>query len=154
MIRADPVIRKSIAAVCLIVLNSTIPAWAVLGQSQDSVQSDARTLSGTLTITEMSGYSVQQIVRNDGVVLKEFVSPGGNVFGISWRGPTMPNLSQLLGANFTAFQQANQSTRGRGSLSIHTGALVVETGGHLRAFRVRAYLNNLLPAGVSQQVVQ
>jgi Protein of unknown function (DUF2844) len=145
---------KSIAAAFLILASSTIPAWAVLGQSRDSVRSDAQSLKGTLTTTEMSGYSVHQIQRNDGVVLKEFVSPEGKVFGISWRGPTMPNLPQLLGGYFPAFNQANQSTHRRGPLSIHAGPLVVETGGHPRAFRVRAYVANLLPSGISQDVVQ
>lgn len=151
---ADQIKVGSIAAVFLIVVCSTIPAWAVLGQSRDSVRSDAQTLKGTLTTTEMVGYSVHQIHRNDGVVLKEFVSPGDKVFGISWQGPTMPNLSQLLGPYFPAFQQANQPTHGRGPLSIHAGALVVETGGHLRAFRVRAYVISLLPDGISEDVVQ
>jgi hypothetical protein len=145
---------KSIAAIFLIAVSSTVPAWAVLGQSQESVQTDAQTLKGTLTTTEMSGYSVQQINRDDGVVLKEFVSPEGKVFGISWKGPTMPNLSQLLGLYFAAFQDANRSTHRRGPLSIHTGPLVVETGGHLRAFHVRAYVTVLLPSGVTEAVVQ
>jgi hypothetical protein len=145
---------KNIAAIILIVLTSTVPAWAVLGQPQDSVQSDAHTLNGTLATTEMSGYSVQQITRGDGVVLKEFVSPEGKVFGVSWHGPTMPNLPQLLGPYFLAFQQANQSNHRRGPLSVHTGPLVVETGGHLRAFHVRAYLADQVPSGVSGDVVQ
>jgi len=145
---------KSIAAVFLILANSTIPAWAVLGQSRDSIRSDAQSLKGTLTTTEMSGYSVHQIQRNDGIVLKEFVSPEGKVFGISWRGPSMPNLSQLLGSYFPAFHEANQSTNRRGPLSIHAGPLVVENGGHPRAFRVRAYVANLLPRGISEDVVQ
>ena len=145
---------KSLAAVFLILASSTIPAWAVLGQSRDSIRSDAQSLKGTLTTTEMPGYSIQQIQRNDGVVLKEFVSPEGKVFGISWRGPSMPNLSQLLGSYFPAFHEATQSTRRRGPLSIHAGSLVVETGGHPRAFRVRAYVANLLPSGISQDVVQ
>lgn len=144
---------KSLAAVFLMVVSSTRPAWAALGQSRDSVQSDAQTLKGAVTITEMPGYSVQQITRNDGIVLKEFVSPDGKVFGISWQGPTMPNLSQLLGPYFPAFQQANQSSHRRGPLAIHTGPLVVETAGHLRAFHVRAYVTSLLPDGISQDVV-
>ena len=145
---------KSIAAVVLILASSTIPVWAVLGQARDSIRSDAQSLKGTLTTTEMSGYSVHQIQRNDGVVLKEFVSPEGKVFGISWRGPSMPNLSQLLGSYFAAFHEANQSTNRRGPLSIHAGPLVVETGGHPRAFRVRAYVVNLLPRGIPEDVVQ
>jgi hypothetical protein len=145
---------KSIAAILLIVVSSTNPAWAVLGQSRESVRLDAQNLKGTQTTTEMSGYSIEEINRNDGVVLREFVSPEGKVFGITWKGPTLPNLSNLLGPYFPAYQQANQSTHRRGPRSIHSGALVVETGGHMRAFHVRAYLSDHLPSGVSQDVVQ
>jgi hypothetical protein len=145
---------KSVAAIFLIAVSSTVPAWAVLGQSQESVQADAQSLKGKLATIEMSGYSVQQISRDDGVVLKEFVSPEGKVFGISWKGPTMPNLSQLLGLYFAGFQDAHRSTHRRGPLSIHAGPLVVETGGHLRAFHVRAYVTDLLPGGVTEAVVQ
>lgn len=145
---------KSLAAIVLTLVSSVLPAWAVLGQGQDSIQADAQTLKGKLATTQMSGYSVEQITRGDGAVLKEFVSPDGKVFGLSWRGPTMPNLSQLLGPYFLSFQQGNTQPRRRGPISVHTGPLVVETGGHQRMFHVRALLSDQFPNGVSEDVVQ
>ena len=145
---------KFTAAVFLVLWTSAVEARAALGLWQDSVAADAQALKGNLTTKQMPGYTVQQITRTDGTVLREFVSPEGRVFGIGWQGPTMPNFPQLLGPSYVAFQQATQSVRRRGPLSVHAGQLVVETGGHLRAFHVRAYLADLLPSGISQGVVQ
>jgi len=136
-----------------------VPAWAALGQTEDSVQADARALNGNTNTRAMSGYTIHQVTKPDGSVLREFVSPQGLVFGVAWQGPTMPNLPLLLGSSFSDFQEGskNDTTRGvrhRGPLSIRQNHLVLQTGGHLRAFHLRAYLANLLPKGVSEEVVQ
>lgn len=142
-------------AAILLTLGSLTPiARAALGLGVDSVEADARTMKGTLAATEMSGYSIHQIKRPDGAILREFVSPAGQVFGIAWQGPMMPNLSQLLGPSYALFQQATPSAHHRGPLSVHIASLVVQTGGHMRDFHVRAYLENLLPSGVSEEVVK
>jgi len=144
---------RALAAILLLFL-VTLPAAATLGQSRDSVESDRRLLHGRLTTVEAQGYTIHQFTRDDGGVLKEFVSPDGKVFGIAWQGPTMPNLAQLLGSHFAEFQQATKSAQRRAPLSVHVGQLVVESSGHLRSFRVRAYLINLLPNDLSPEVVQ
>jgi len=135
---------------------STVPAWAVLGQSVESVRSDQAHLKGQLRSTALQGFSVQQINSPDGTVVKEYVSPAGMVFGISWEAPTMPNLAQLLGTTyFTQFQQAPRSAaRRRGPTTVRTDQLVVESGGHMRAFRGRAYVPGLLPGSLSAEVIR
>jgi hypothetical protein len=147
---------KTVTALILSVLSLGVaPAKAVLGQSVESVRSDQQRLEGQLRAVVLDGYSVQQITRGDGAVVKEFVSPGGAVFGVSWQGPTMPNLAQLLGAYFPQFQQgARSSVHRRGPLVVRSGDLVVESGGHMRAFRGRAYLTNLVPKNLSPAVVR
>jgi len=144
---------RAVAAI-LLLFWVTLPAWATLGQSRDSVQSDQALLKGRLSTAEAQGYTIHQITRDDGGVLKEFVSPDGQVFGITWQGPTMPNLAQLLGSHFAEFQKAAKSAHRRGPLTVHVGQLVVETSGHLRSFHVRAYLINLLPNDISPEAVQ
>jgi hypothetical protein len=74
----------------------------------------------------------------------------GVVFAVTWAGPVMPNLRSLLGANFSAYTTALAAVTQRGlrrSLRIATSGLVVETGGHLRAYSGRAYLPASIPAG-------
>jgi len=150
-------VRKTTGCVAIAVVavcSSTNPAWGALGQARDSVKADAQTLKGSVTIKDMPGYSVHQITRPDGAVLREYVSQDDRIFAVVWQGPTMPNLPQLLGSTYPTFQQATQGTNRRGPLSVRVPGLVVETSGHPRAFRVRAYLTNLLPEGVTEDALQ
>jgi hypothetical protein len=146
---------KKAILVLMALLIGTVPAWAVLGQSVESVRSDQEHLKGQLRSTTLEGFSVQQINSADGTVVKEFVSPSGMVFGISWEAPTMPNLAQLLGTYYTQFQQAPRSAvHRRGPLTVRTDQLVVESGGHMRAFHGRAYVTGLLPGTLSAEVIR
>jgi hypothetical protein len=145
---------KIMAAISFLVCSSTVPAWAALGQSHESVKFDMEMMKGQRATRELAGYSVEEITRPDGAILREFVSPQGQIFGIAWQGMTMPNLKQLLGPSADAFQKATEAPRHRGPLSVHVGQLVVETGGHMRAFRARAIRLDLLPSGISEDVVQ
>jgi len=136
-------------------LLSAAPAWAVLGQPASSVQSDQAYFRGTLAQVPHQGYELHQISAPDGTVVREYVSPEGTVFGVSWQGPVMPNLSQLLGSYVTDFQQASQSPHGRrGPLVVRTDRVVIESGGHMRAFHGRAYVPSLLPNNLTPAVVQ
>jgi len=131
------------------------PSWAVLGQPVQSVHSDQIRLHGQLRSVSRQGYSVQQITAADGTVIKEYVSPAGVVFGVSWQGMAMPNLSKLLGSYFPQFQQASRTAvRKRRALVLNTDQLVVESGGHMRAFRGRAYAPSLLPNNLTPAVVK
>jgi hypothetical protein len=131
-------------------LFQSAPSWAVLGQPVSSVHSDQQRMRGEVRSSSYAGYSVQQITAADGGVVKEYVSPTGMVFAVSWQTPTMPNLQKLFGTYFQQFQQASQakSHRRRGMV-IRTNQVVVESGGHMRAFHGRAYVPALVPANVA-----
>ncbi len=142
-------------AILLLACASTVPALAALGETHESIQHDAEMLKGKVATRQMSGYSVAEITRGDGSVLREFESPEGQIFGVAWRGFTMPNLTQILGPYADEFHKAIPTDHPHhGPLSVHVGKLVVETGGHMRAFRVRAYRLDLLPSGVNEDVIQ
>jgi hypothetical protein len=97
---------------------------------------------------------VQQITAAGGTVVREFVAPSGLVFGVAWEGPTVPDLEPLLGSHYAAFRQAvTSSGRRRARVVLRTEELVVESGGHMRAFRGRAYLPGLVPAGLAAEAV-
>jgi hypothetical protein len=146
---------KTILAALLVTVLGSVPAWAVLGEYESSISSDQKVMRGEVRATYLQDYSVQHITGADRAVVKEYVSPAGMVFGISWQGPTMPNLQQLLGSYFAQFQKAAQSgVRRRGPLVLRTTDLVVESGGHLRSFHGRTYVPSLLPKNVSAEVVR
>jgi len=146
---------KTAFAFLLLWVLGAAPAWAVLGEYESSISSDQKVMRGEVRKMTLQGYSVQQIMGADRTVVREYVSPDGRVFGISWQGPTLPNLEQLLGSYYAPWQQAARSpTRRRGPLVLRTEQLVVESGGHMRSFHGRAYLPGLVPTNVSAEVVR
>ena len=63
-----------------------------------------------------------------------------------------PDLQQLLGAHFSTYAAALAAVANPGirrSLRVESSGLIVELGGHLRAYAGRAYLADLIPAGVT-----
>jgi hypothetical protein len=141
---------RSILTAVTLVLVGTVPSWAVLGKPAASVAGDHGRLGGTLRSTAAAAFSVQEIEAEDGGLVREYVSPGGDVFAVSWRGPTRPDLVTLLGDYYPELQQAARApVRRRGGLAVRTPRLVVESGGQMRAQHGRAYLPDRLPAGVS-----
>ncbi|MBZ5675827.1 MAG: DUF2844 domain-containing protein [Acidobacteriia bacterium] len=134
---------------------SALTGFAALGGSEQSVISDQVRLKASRRVVPEHGYRVHEISRDDGTLIKEYVSFDGKVFGVSWKGPTLPDLSQLLGSSFAEFQNSVHPKAGRRKAAVvHNRDLVVESTGHTRAFQGRAYLNSMLPDGVSQEVVQ
>jgi Protein of unknown function (DUF2844) len=133
------------------------PGWAVLGGSAESVVTDQVKFQARRAVVERGAYTVHEISRDDGTVIREYVSSAGKVFGVSWTGPTIPDLTQLLGSYNTEFQNtlhAQGKPLRRRSAVVHNADLEVENSGHARAFHGRAYLNSLLPSGLPQETVQ
>ena len=134
---------------------AAFPVWATLGGSAESVVTDQSKLHAKRAVVDRRDYTVHEISSDDGTLIREYVTPAGKVFGVSWSGPTIPDLAQLLGAYNTEFQNTLRSRGGRRKSAIVRNAdLVVESTGHTRAFHGRAYLNSMLPSGVTEDVVQ
>jgi hypothetical protein len=134
---------------------AAFPAGATLGGSVESVVTDQTTFHAKRAVVDRQNYAIHEISADDGTVIREYVTPAGKVFGVSWTGPTIPDLTQLLGTYNTEFQTAMHASRGRrSSVAVHNPDLVVESSGHMRSFHGRAYLNSMLPSGVAEDVVQ
>ncbi|MGH9445540.1 MAG: DUF2844 domain-containing protein [Terriglobia bacterium] len=138
----------------LLLVFGAAPLWAGLGQPVRSVQSDRAQMRGTVRSETGKGYSVQTITPAGGGVVNEYISPTGMVFGVSWKTPVMPNLSQLLGSYFTQLTKRSKSNVRRRSVVVRTSQVVIESGGHLHGFYGRAYIPGLVPARLSPSVVQ
>jgi Protein of unknown function (DUF2844) len=125
-------------------------AAAALGEVEASVQSDAAQLRGSIKVTEHASYRLHEIQLPSGTLVREFVGSGGKVFAVAWNGPTVPNLRQTLGQYFDNYVAAAKAKHaGHHQLQIQQSDLVVQAGGHMRAFSGRAYLPQSVPAGVS-----
>lgn len=131
-----------------------LPSFATLGQDVSSIRDDQSHLRASETIITRQLYSVHEMQTPAGTTIRQYVSPAGSVFGISWRG-FPPDLRQLLGEHFDEYMAATSqsSHRGRG-VHIETDDLVVESGGHMRYSVGRAFLRSKLPSGVSRDEIR
>ena len=135
-----------------------LPAFAGLGEDFSSVQADQAHMQGALRSTQTAAYTVHEITAPSGVIVREYVSSSGKVFGVAWQGPWPPDMRQILASYFDNYRQASQaqanSHAGRRPLVIDQPELVLQSGGHMRSFTGRAYVPSLLPAGVSAETIQ
>jgi len=132
-------------------------AWAELGGTIASVRNDTVHMKGTLRSAATQAYTLHQIRTPTGHVVHEYAAADGRIFAISWAGPTIPDLRQLLGENYFAkFQQvaAERKHYGRGPVLIETPEFVFQQTGHLRDFHGRAYLPLSLPQGVDASAIR
>jgi hypothetical protein len=126
------------------------PARAALGGPYASIAADSAQLRASIKVTAQSGYEVHALTLPSGTVVREYVTGNGTVFAIAWNGPSQPNLSTLLGTYFADFQNAAKTGHsGRNRLDLARSDLVVQAGGHMRAFFGRAYLVAAVPNGVA-----
>src|SRR5271165_3429959 len=134
----------------------SFPAWAVLGDSAASVLNDQARMKGTLRSVDAKTYVMHEIAAPAGVVVREYVSPAGAVFGVAWEGQFPPDLQQLLGPYYEQARQAAQAgeRHGRAPISIETPGLVVQQTGHPRSFHGQAYIPQLIPQGVQSSDIR
>jgi hypothetical protein len=126
------------------------PAEAALGAPFASIASDQTTFGASIKATPHGGYTVHELNLPSGTVVREYSATNGTVFAVAWSGPAKPNLSQLLGNYFADFvTTAKTAPGGRNHLNLSRSDLVIQAGGHMRAFFGRAYLVDAIPAGVS-----
>lgn len=130
-------------------------ASAVLGGDEASVQADRLQMNGTIRTTQSGGFTLHEIQAASGAAVKEYVSPAGVVFALSWTGPSLPDLRQLLGPYFDTYvEAANAQRTGLGPINVQQPGLVVQSGGKMRAFFGRAYVPAMIPPGVTAGEIQ
>lgn len=131
------------------------PTMAALGGSEASIVTDQVHMKATRRIVSAAQYSVHEIQLVSGTLVREYISDQGQVFAVTWQGPFMPDLRQVLGSHFDDYKAAAKSKRARrGALDVQQPGLVVHSGGHMRAFFGHAYIPQLLPEGVTINELQ
>jgi hypothetical protein len=133
------------------------PALAALGGDASSVERDRASLRGTVRMTASTEYTVHEIGTASGLVVHEYVSADGKVFAVSWRGPGIPDLQQVLGSYYAQFAQARAAMAPQYDhhhLVVRTPELVVQSRGRTRDFFGRAWAPALLPPDFSLNDLQ
>ncbi len=143
----------AVGAACLVI---AAPAHAALGGAYASVEADRAHLSARMSSQASGGYTVHALTLANGVV-HEYARIDGVVFAVTWQGPARPDLRQLLGGYFDAFQSDNalhHGRRARRPFSVNRSDFIVRTSGHPGAFSGVAYLPQMAPAGFSAADLQ
>jgi hypothetical protein len=125
-------------------------ASATLGETEASIATERQLASASIKETMLGSYRVHEIQQPSGTVIREYAGLDGKVFAVTWRGPFSPNLRQTLGSFFDQYVAAAPAGRqDRNHIQVHESNLVVQVGGHMRAYSGRAYLPQALPSGVT-----
>ncbi|MBN3755869.1 DUF2844 domain-containing protein [Paraburkholderia sp. Tr-20389] len=126
---------------------------------------DARAeLGGTMTALQTndncpqravpgSAVRVRSTVDAGGTTINEYATCGGLVFAYTWQGPTMPDLTRLLGP-YAERYRAKAATQLGAFGYLHASRVeqpdvVVESGGQMRSYVGRAWLPAAVPSGFS-----
>ena len=130
-------------------------AWAALGGNVASIQADAALMNASLRVDHTGKFSVYELQAPSGTVVREYMSPAGIVFAVSWEGPFLPDLRQLLGKYFERYTSTvNVTHAGLNARAVHHPDLVARSSGHARAVHGKAFAPALAPLGVSIDDVQ
>jgi hypothetical protein len=170
------------AGLLLLMGLASVPCFASLGGDLNSVLADQLQLQGSERVMQMGSYEIHEIQMQApqtetsrsptsqaptktgssagamATVVREYVSPEGTVFAVTWHGPFLPNMRQLLGVHFQQFvdavKQESSSRRGRRPLQAVRSDFAVQMSGNARSHAGKAYLPGKLPASVQPEAVQ
>jgi hypothetical protein len=121
-------------------------SWAGLGSTPANL--GGRVLAG---VAGRAPYTEIENKLESGTVVHEYVDANGTVFAVSWSGPFLPDLKEILDSHFDAMaaHAGKAAKAGRSQLELRRSDLVIVWGGHMGAFEGRAWLPPKLPAGFS-----
>lgn len=146
--------------IAMVAATHVAAAHAALGGDRASIEADRLHMqvkqAARVTASAAGSYSVAETTLPSGTRVRQYTSGSGLVFAVTWSGPFMPDLRQLLGPHFNTMitRQAGLTLAGRRFFNLHQPDLVIESGGHPRSFAGRAYLPGALPAGVTAQEIR
>ncbi len=144
--------HRTLAGLALAAALAARPALAALGEPESSVASDRQALAAVARgSTDRGAYSVHELEQG-GTTIREYVSPQGVVFAVTWSGLANPDLRTLLGGYAAEYERAaaqSPSVKGRRSRRVAASNVVVDSWGHMRDRHGRAWVPELVPQGVT-----
>jgi len=148
-------LARTVVCSFVVALTAAAPALAALGGDATSVEADLARMKGALRISASAGFTVHEITSSNGTVVREYLSPDGKVFAVTWRGPGIPDLRQMLGDYYGQYAQAASAPHlgGHRHLAIEQPGLVVQSSGRLRSFFGHAWAPDLLPQNFSVSAI-
>src|SRR5690348_3053842 len=148
---------RTALSMLLVLILGTMPAWAGLGQSEASVTADQLHMKSEDRVQTFQAYKVHELANADGTIVREYLSPQGAVFGITWQGRSTPDMNQLLGTYVNNLQTATAGEtkiQPRRGISVKTKDFVYTNFCRMRMCTGSAYVPSLIPSNVSVEVLR
>jgi Protein of unknown function (DUF2844) len=148
---------KAILSTLLVLALGRMPALAGLGQPEASVTSDQLHMKSEHRVQDFQAYRVHELANTEGAVVREYVTPEGTVFGVTWQGRSTPDMNQLLGNYTNNFQTATRDQtqiRQRRGITIRMNDFVYTNFCRMGTCSGSAYVPKLLPSNVSTEVMR
>ncbi len=138
------------ASVICVGLVADRTAHATLGGDVASIIGNHQHLGGATQVLKLASGERHELQLPSGTVVHQYVSPDGVVYAITWKGPRMPDLRELMGTYFDKMAQAERAPTGGHNFVIRRGDDLVMKGiGHHGWFSGRAWVPSRVPAGVN-----
>src|SRR5262245_51507996 len=100
-LRSRAAARFAVSAAALpLVLASSRPARASLGGDAATIATDTERMKADHSARAEAKYEVHEMRTSSGIVIRQYVGRDAKVFAVTWRGPFLPDMQQLLGAYF------------------------------------------------------
>lgn len=132
-------------------LTFTSRAEAALGERATPVSAARKAAVSQESTATHSGYTMQ-VIKTGATNVREYITPSGIVFAVTWKGVSHPDLTPILGSYTSGYRQAlGQAKRQRGQRRsmVSSDKVVVEKWGHMRNLQGKAYVPALIPNGVN-----
>ncbi len=133
-------------------------AHAALGGAPTTVDADRLAMNANVVSQPGALFTVHTLTLPRGTEVREYVSAAGVVFAVAWQGPAMPDLRRLLGIHAdeagATMREFRHKHGGIGPIAAETDDLVIQSGGHMGAFRGRAWQPSAVPTGFSVSDIQ
>ena len=117
-----------------------------------TVQADQHRMSATRQVHQSTAYTVHEIRTTSNSVIREYVSPQGKVFAVSYQGQFLGEANSLLAGYATQIGAAIKTMRSGqhrgGPVHVTLPGVVYHATGHMRSYVVHAYLTDSVPQGV------
>jgi hypothetical protein len=133
-------------------LGAARDAHATLGGDLASVADNHQRLGGARQVLKLASGERHELQLPSGVIVHEYVSASGAVYAITWSGPRMPDLRELLGPYFAQLARRDAFPRqGHHQMRMEGADLVIRSSGHNHSFAGRAWVPSLVPSGVNPE---
>ena len=128
---------------------------AALGGLPEQFNTEGATVASSVS-SAGSNYVMRDTTLATGTHVREYVSGSGVVFAVTWDGPFLPDLKALLGKYFDTMgaESARVPRAGRSPMAINLPEVVINSGGHMRAFEGSAWIPAEFPTGFTADDVR